>query len=94
MRNANIKCIRITRYSIRITMIDTINVYLRVKKEEIYLICPFFEAFEGMAAIRTPRPEAGDFATLKLMVSPDFQTDFAKVLKYLGTKINFELLPA
>ena len=75
-------------------MKDSTNIYLKVRKEDIYLICPFFEAFEGMAAIRTPRPEVGDFATLKLMVAPDFQADFAKALNYLGTKINFELLPA
>ena len=75
-------------------MKDSINTYLKVRKEDIYLICPFFEAFEGMAAIRMPRPESGDFATLKLMVSPDFQADFERVLQYFGTKINFESLPA
>ena len=69
---------------------DSINVYLKVKKEDIYAICPFFEAFEGMAAIRTPRPETGAFATLKLMVSPDFKADFEEVLKNLGKKVWFE----
>lgn len=69
---------------------DSIDYFLRVKKEDIYLICPFFEAFEGMAAIRTPRPEAGPHATLKLMVSPDFQGDFEKLLKGLERKVYFE----
>ena len=69
---------------------DSINVYLKVKKEDIYAICPFFEAFEGMAAIRTPRPETGAFATLKLMVSPDFKADFEEVLENLGKKVWFE----
>lgn len=69
---------------------DSINCYLKVKKEDIYLICPYFEAFEGMAAIRTPRPEEGPFATLKLMVSPDFKEDFEKVLAGLGRKVWFE----
>lgn len=73
-------------------MKDSINVYLKVKKEDIYLICPYFEAFEGMAAIRTPKPEAGDFATIKLMVSPDFKEDLEKVLENLGRKIWFERL--
>lgn len=69
---------------------DSINVYLKVKKEEIYLICPFFEAFEGMAAIRTPKPEEGEYATLKLMVSPDFKSDFDRVLASLGKQVWFE----
>lgn len=71
-------------------MKDSINVFLKVKKEDIYLICPFFEAFEGMAAIRTPKPAAGDYATLKLMVSPDFMADFERVLASLGKRISLE----
>jgi len=71
-------------------MMDSINVYLKVKKEDIYLICPYFEAFEGMAAIRTPRPEEGPYATLKLMVSPDFMEDFKKLLANLEKRIYFE----
>ena len=43
----------------RTDMKDSINYFFKVKKEDIYAICPFFEAFEGMAAIRTPRPESG-----------------------------------
>lgn len=71
-------------------MKDSINYFLKVNKEDIYLICPYFEAFEGMAAIRVPRPEAGPQATLKLMVSPDFQTDFERMLENLGKRIKFE----
>lgn len=71
---------------------DSIDVYLRVNKEEIYLICPFFEAFEGMVAIRTPKPEPGPKATIKLMVSPDFIDDFDKLLTSLKKRINFERL--
>ena len=69
---------------------DSINVFLRVHKEDIYLICPFFEAFEGMVAIRTPKPEQGPQATLKLMVSPDFMGDFEKLLETLSRRIKFE----
>ncbi len=71
-------------------MKDSINVYLKVRKEDIYLICPFFEAFEGMAAIRTPKPAAGEFATLKLMVAPDFMADFEKVLAGIEKRLNIE----
>jgi hypothetical protein len=69
---------------------DSINYFLRVKKEDIYVICPFFEAFEGMAAIRTPKPEVGEYATIKLMVSPDFQADFEKLLGGLARRVDFE----
>lgn len=71
-------------------MRDSIDVFLKVKKEDIYLICPYFEAFEGMAAIRTPKPVAGDYATLKLMVSPDFKDDFDKLLASLKGRLDFE----
>ena len=71
---------------------DSIDVFLRVNKEDIYLICPFFEAFEGMVAIRTPAPEPGPKATIKLMVSPDFEADFNKLLDGLKGKLNFERL--
>ena len=69
---------------------DSINYFLKVNKEEIYLICPYFEAFEGMVAIRTPKPEEGPSATLKLMVSPDFREDFEKLLSNLSGRIKFE----
>lgn len=69
---------------------DSINHFFRVRKEDIYVICPFFEAFEGMAAIRTPKPEAGELATLKLMVAPDFKNDFEAVAAALGKKVWLE----
>ena len=69
---------------------DSIDYFLKVKKEDIYLICPFFEAFEGMVAIRTPKPEEGPFATLKLMVSPDFKEGFEKILLNLSRRLSFE----
>jgi hypothetical protein len=72
---------------------DSINVFLRVKKEDIYAICPFFEAFEGMVAIRTPKPESGPEATIKLMVSPDFKEDFDKLISHFRRRVNFELVP-
>ncbi|MFH1826165.1 MAG: DUF4911 domain-containing protein [bacterium] len=71
---------------------DSIDYFLRVKKEDIYLICPYFEAFEGMVAIRTPAPEPGDKATIRLMVAPDFQKDFDKLLIGLKRRLDFERL--
>jgi len=69
---------------------DSIDVFLRVNKEDIYLICPYFEAFEGMVAIRTPKPEVGTKATIKLMISPDFKDDFEKLLSAFSRRISFE----
>lgn len=69
---------------------DSVNIFLKVRKEDIYLLCPYFEAFEGMAAIRTPQPETGEYAKIKLMVSPDFTADLEKVLDNLKEKISFE----
>ncbi|MBI5399564.1 hypothetical protein HZB07_02980 [Candidatus Saganbacteria bacterium] len=71
-------------------MNDSIDVMLKVKKEDLYLLCPFFEAYGGMAAIRTPKPKIGPTAVLKLMVSPDFMVDFEKLLNYLGRRLIFE----
>lgn len=70
---------------------DSFDVFLRVKKEDIVFICPYFEAFSGMVAIRTPKPEVGDLATIKLMVSPDFREDFAKLLNALKKRLSFEV---
>ncbi|KPJ69546.1 hypothetical protein AMJ44_03545 [candidate division WOR-1 bacterium DG_54_3] len=69
---------------------DSISYFLRVNKEDIYLLCPYFEAFDGMVAIRTPKPEEGPQATLKLMISPDFKEDFEKLLAKLKRRISFE----
>lgn len=71
-------------------MSDSIDLFLRVRKEDVYVICPFFESFEGLAAIRVPRPEVGALATLKLMVSPDFLDDLEKLLVGLKGKFWFE----
>jgi hypothetical protein len=73
---------------------DSINYFLKVNKEDIYIICPYFEAFEGMVAIRTPKPVTGPRATLKLMVSPDFKEDFDKLLSNLKQRIKFEQILA
>ncbi|MBU0630955.1 MAG: hypothetical protein KKC80_08635 [Candidatus Margulisbacteria bacterium] len=69
---------------------DSIDYFLRIKKADIYIICPYFEAFQGMVAIRTPKPEAGDEATLHLMVSPDFITEFDQVIANLGKRLKIE----
>ena len=69
---------------------DSITIFLKVKKADLYLICPFLESFEGMAAIRTPSPEEGEYAKLKLMVSPDFLADYEKLLAGLRNRVWLE----
>jgi hypothetical protein len=69
---------------------DSIDILLEVKKADLYLLCPFLESFEGMAAIRIPFPEAGEYAKLKLMVSPDFFADYEKLLAGLGKRFWIE----
>ncbi len=69
---------------------DSRNIYLKVRKDDLHLICPFLESFEGLAAIRIPHPEKGEYACLKLMVSPDFAPDYDKVLAGLGKRLSIE----
>ena len=69
---------------------DSIDFFLKVKKKDIYLLCPFFEAFEGMASVRTPRPPKNEFGILRMMVSPYFEKDFKKLLKSLKRRIYIE----
>jgi len=69
---------------------DSIDLFLKVRKADLYLLCPYLESFEGMAAIRIPAPEEGEYAKLKLMVSPDFLEDYEKLLAGLKKRLWFE----
>jgi hypothetical protein len=73
-------------------MKDSLNYYLKLNKEDLYLACPFFESFEGLIAVRIPKPAVDQLAILKLMVSPEFKTDFEKLLDGLKRSLNFELV--
>jgi hypothetical protein len=73
-------------------MSDSVDVLLKIKKEDIYLICPFLESFEGLAAIRNPKPEIGPTATLKLMVSPNFIDEYNKLINFLSRRFEIERL--
>ena len=69
---------------------DSIDYFLKVKKQDIYLLCPFFEAFEGMASVRTPKPPKDEYGVLRIMVSPYFEKDFKKILKGLKKRVYIE----
>lgn len=64
-----------------------IDKYYKVKKADVSFICTYLEAHEGMAAIRTPKPEIGEETVLHMMVSPDFQTSFNKFIRGLKKDI-------
>ncbi|HTY13837.1 MAG TPA: hypothetical protein VMD02_06590 [Candidatus Omnitrophota bacterium] len=68
-------------------MNDSIDYFVKVKANEIYFWCPFFEAFEGMLALRTPEPPKGEWGTLHFMVAPEYWETFEKEL----IKHGFEL---
>ena len=68
-------------------MRDSLDFFIRVKTRDIAMWCPFFEAFEGMVAVRTPNPPKGETGVLHLMVSPDFLGQFKALLKKHKLKI-------
>jgi len=67
-----------------------IDHFIKVKKNEVSFICTYLEAFEGMAAIRTPNPKMGEDAVLHIMVSPDFKDQFDKILTSLNKEVRME----
>lgn len=63
---------------------NSIDYFLKVKASDIYLYAPFFEAFEGMLAFRTPAPPEGEHGILHILVSPHFKTEFEALISRLG----------
>jgi len=66
---------------------DCENIYIKIPKREVVFFCGFFEAYEGMAVIRTPVKLEGPESLLKLITAPDFKSDVNKLLKYLKKTI-------
>lgn len=66
---------------------DSQIVYVKLPRKEVAFFCGFFEAFEGMTAIRTPVQLPGKDSLLKIMVSPDFKREVSQLLKFLGKSI-------
>ncbi len=64
--------------------------FYKVKKSDVSFICSYLEAFEGMAAIRTPNPKIGEDAVLHIMVSPDFNSQFEEIISKLSKEIPLE----
>jgi len=66
--------------------IDSQDLFIRVKKADVHIICTFLEGFENCSTVRTPRPEEGEFAVLQLMVSKDSKEQIRNALKTLKKK--------
>jgi len=69
---------------------NQIDYFYKVRKSDVSFICSYLEAFEGMAAIRTPNPKIGEDAVLHIMVSPDFKGQFEEIIGKLGRDITVE----
>jgi hypothetical protein len=69
---------------------NQINYFYKVNKSDVSFICSYLEAFEGMAAIRTPNPKPGEDTVLHIMVSPDFNGQFEDIIGSLSKEIPLE----
>lgn len=70
---------------------NSVNIYLKVKKQDIAFLCSFLESFEGMLAFRTPNPDRySDTSIVHLMVSPDYQDQFNAIMDDLKKEIPIE----
>jgi len=69
---------------------NQIDVYYKVKKSDVSFVCAYLEAFEGMAAVRTPDPKFGEDAVLHFMVAPDLNEQFETLIADLGKEVPME----
>ena len=69
---------------------NQIDYMFKVKKSDVSFICAYLEAFEGMAAIRTPNPKIGEETEIHVMVTPDFKIQFEEIAGKLSEDILFE----
>jgi hypothetical protein len=75
--------------------VDTFDIFLKVKKEDVAFVCSIIEECEGMATLRTPDPKRGEaFTTLKAMVSPEYVKEFRELLAEIGKKTEILELSA
>jgi len=53
-------------------MADKTDIFLEIRKEDVGFITTIIEAFEGVAAVRTPNPDPkSKFTELQCIVTPD-----------------------
>ncbi len=67
------------------------DVYLKVYKEDVAFITTIIEAFEGIAAVRTPNPDPKSLKTvLHCIVSPDNMEQFNLIVRDLAKDHTIE----
>jgi hypothetical protein len=69
---------------------NQLDYYYKVNKSEVSFICAYLEAFEGMAAIRTPNPKPGEETVLHMMITTDFKDQFEELIGKLGKDTRME----
>jgi hypothetical protein len=69
---------------------NQIDRFFKVRKNDVSFICSYLEAFEGMAAIRTPNPKPGEDTVIHIMVSQDYEGQFNSIIGNLSKEIPME----
>ena len=55
--------------------------FYKLKKKDVSFVTTLIDSFEGVAAVRTPNPRPGEYATLHCIVAPDFEDIFRKIIR-------------
>lgn len=72
-------------------MAEKTDVFLKVYKEDVVFITTIIEAFEGIAAVRTPNPDPRSGKTvLHCIVSPDCMEQFNLIVRDLSKEHTIE----
>jgi len=72
-------------------MSEKTDIFLKVYKEDVAFITTIIEAFEGIAAVRTPNPDPKSPKTvLHCIVSPDCMEQFNLIVRDLSKEHTIE----
>ena len=66
---------------------ETIKKYLRIDRREIFFLKFIFEAYDGLAVVKTVDPEAG---VVVLQIAPGCEADVEMILEDLKREIMIE----
>jgi len=67
--------------------LETIKKYLRIDRREIFFLKFIFEAYDGLAVVKTVDPEAG---VVVLQIAPGCEADVEMILEDLKREIMIE----
>jgi hypothetical protein len=66
---------------------NSIEKYIKIEKKEVAFVAAFLDAFNGMFAVRTPEPAKDQYSIMQIFVSPDFETEYNKIIRFLSKEI-------